>query len=347
MRLGIILISLLGFIRIPAQEYKVSTAQADSFSKNFIQLLQCATEKFEPCKGRFLRYTNLQENEYELAIPFPGSAAGIVRFRDWDKNAYVEFRGFSDKKSLIGGMQVLIDKIKKALNDQVIISDIAGKEDDAGMQIANVSIKDIEGYFQPNIELLTGSSSHTYLLSSVDENDKASKEYLILLKIYGGTPSYYHNVPAGIISPDKEMDDLLKFLLVAAAKDFDSLSAPDQPLEKKHRDTIIINGEKILINTGGQNATCQLEFPASNDSLELRKQIKHYRLLIESAVGSSYSYQVSKTGERSEIIYFPKQYNINKPSVELSLEPAYTTGFKMLSITIRSNNTREVKRNLQ
>src|SRR4029078_5962478 len=66
-------IMLLVFIQASTQEYSIRTNETDSFSKAFVQLLQCAADKFENCRGKFLQYTMLQENEFELAIPFPGS----------------------------------------------------------------------------------------------------------------------------------------------------------------------------------------------------------------------------------------------------------------------------------
>jgi len=217
-----------------AQSYSVTTNESDSFSKAFIQLLRCAADRFENCKGKFLQYTALQENEFELTIPFPESAASIVRFSESDKNVYVEFREFENKESLVKGMYSLIDKIGKALNGGIIEPAIVGIDDKGGMQIAAVSIRDGNGYYQSNIELLTGSSSNTYLLPASRVKGDTSEKYFILLKIYGGIPAYYHNISGDVKSPDKSIEYLLKKLILSAKNDFNSLDE-QQPRQLKKK----------------------------------------------------------------------------------------------------------------
>ena len=339
-------IMLLVFIQASAQEYSIRTNETDSFSKAFVQLLQCAADKFENCRGKFLQYTMLQENEFELAIPFPGSSAGIIRYRENDKNAYVEFRGFDNKESLIKGMYFLIDKIKKALNGEIIEPTIYGIDEKPGLQITGISIKDNNGFYQSNIELFTGSSAGIYLLPAVNnEKDNGSNQYFILLKIYSGVPAYYHNISADVKSPDKKMSGALKELVIAAATDFESLQSQQNKKIRRSRDTFLLDGFKVYKNTAGQNATSSLKFPITIDSIEMKRQIAWCQQVIESAVGDEYVYYLSNMNQ-SLIFYFSKKYEISRPAVELTIEPGSNSKEQFLQIIIRSNHSKEVKRSL-
>src|SRR5437868_13037075 len=101
-----------------AQQYQVSTTQNDAFSMALVKLMNAAPNAFADLKGDAIRSTSLMGDDYKLNIDFPGSRAGIVRYRDWDKNAYVEFGGYETKAAMLKGVKDIVNRIKFTLGDQ-------------------------------------------------------------------------------------------------------------------------------------------------------------------------------------------------------------------------------------
>lgn len=329
---------------LKAQEYSISTQQTDSFSVALVKLLQCASSKFDDCKGEFLQYTMMQENEYRLNFPFPGSAAAIIRHRDWDKNAYVEFRGYSDKKKLQKGVNTLIKKIKTALGNRWHIRSKAPHQD-ISLFIQSISISDSKGFFQPNMELFTGSSASTYLLQKNNIDTGNRKEYFILLKIYGGIPSYNYFISPHILPPDKQLHTTLQQLLKMAETDFDETNQMKNnlPGKKKKMDTLHINNNIVIINRRGghYSANIYLEQPA--DSLARIAHWEQVQKMIQAAVGNNYFYIKSNLSDQPFISYIHNKYDIRNPVVYLQTVNEIKDE-KLTRIEIRSNHSHPTKR---
>jgi len=104
--------------------------------------MNAAVGQFKDCKAE------LMGDDYKVTIPFPGRVMGIVRYRDWDNNVYVEFRGFPDKESQAEGVRNLVNKIRRALEDQLYDPN-NGREE---ISFYGMSVKDRNGYFSMNPE---------------------------------------------------------------------------------------------------------------------------------------------------------------------------------------------------
>lgn len=314
-----VFISILSFLfialQLQAQTYQPTTKQTDSFSRALIQLLNCGINKFEGCKGDFFQTTLMSQQEYHLNIKFPNSIAGIVRSADWDKNAYVEFGPYADRYSMAKALKELKQKIKKALGKQLL----EDKRADT-LLFYTMNIEDENGHFGSSFELMAGTTREkSYLLApTINTVDKSKPEHnFILLKVQGGVPSYYHNIPANLKPVDDSLDLALKQLIQLAAVDFKGL-VPDSFFWAKKKE-IHINGQLVSYNPRGGNHTASIIIPASTDSATQQKQIQYYHLVMQAAAGSNYIYNTSTLDAWQYIVYFNKNYDEKQPELYLYL----------------------------
>ena len=330
-----------------AQEYKVSTTQQDVFSIALVKLLNCAADGFKNCKGKLIRSTSLMGDDHQLNIVFPGSAAAVVRIRDWEKNAYIEFRGYTDKQSRIKGVYDIVAKIKKALGDQLQDRYEGLKKDDVGFY--GLSIKDRNGFFSMNMEVFSGASSAPiYLLGPEREDETKPASDFVLLKIYGGVPSYQHYIHA-IAPPDRKLDTVLRLLIRSAEKDFASPpfeATSATAFKRKKEDTVRVNGIAVYMVYRGANHSAILTFPVNPNSIPYDKQWNNLQRSLEAALGSDYVYQKSRPGDLLDFVFFSKDYIEKKPRVYLMDLPVDSAA-PTISIRIESSYTHEVSRGLR
>ncbi len=115
-RYGIIfLLSLFSGTAVFAQEYKVKAVSDDPFSTALVKLINSAVSRFEDCTGEYIRSTWLLGDDHRLSFSFPGSVASIIRIRNNDKYAYIEFRGFESAEAMEKGKAELFQMIRRAL----------------------------------------------------------------------------------------------------------------------------------------------------------------------------------------------------------------------------------------
>lgn len=329
---------------LQAQEYKVRTDQADSFSVALVRLLNCAAERFRDCTGDSIRTTWLLGTDSRSTVQVPGSVMTIVRGRDWDANVYAEFRGYSDKKTRDQGIRDLVKKIKKALGDQLY--DPYENEEQKDIYFYGLSIKDKNGYFSMNMELFGGASSAPiYLLGPENEDDLQIPKNFVLLKIYPGIPNYQYYIRP-VAAPDLKLDATLRQLLSVAEKDFESIrdKNADTLIKKRRRtDTIHLNGFNIRMNYRGSNYSANYFIPASGDSVEFRKQWLYYQQALQAALGSRYVYHKYEMDGRPQLVYY--EYGSNKPRVYLQLNNEYDRSAS-IHIRVESAFTHPTRRNL-
>jgi hypothetical protein len=325
-KLSLVLLALISILGLPAQEYKVTTNQEDDFSKALVQLLNAAANRFEDCTGDSIRSTWLLGDDYRLTIPFPGSTIGVVRTRDYDRNVYVEFRGYKNVAEVNKGVRTMISKLKKALGDQLVEPGISGAPNVT--QFSIMSIRDKHGFFTSNIELLPGAShADPYLLGPEREEElNKPKKYFILLKVKQGIPSYQYYIKDGIIPPDEKLQAVLKRLLKEAATDFDSLPMmKSQERKPKKVDTMQINGYTIWLNKRGAHRSANIVFDVAEDSIAVNKMMTWCRQAIEAAVGSTYVYFPYSYLNVKSFIYYAsyqaKGYKLNSPRIDLEYAP--------------------------
>jgi len=341
------ILALLVFI-LPAtaQEYKVTTAQTDPFSTALVDLLNCAAGRFRDCKGDSIRSTSLMGDDHKLAIELPGSSMAIVRSRDWDRNVYVEFRGFTGKKERDKGIRDLVGKIKNALGEQLY--DPNANKSPADIYFYGLSVKDKNGYFSMNMELFGGSSSApVYLLGPEKEEDQLPKKDFVLLKIYGGIPDYQYYIRT-IPPPDEKLNLTLRQMVRAAITDFDSLRATrkDSVFQKRKRtDTLHLNGFDVSMNYSRANYSACLSFPIEVDSASFHEQWQYYQQVLQAALGSEYVYHLYSLQETPYVVYYRKEYVENKPRVYLELEKQYN-GSLLITIRIESSFSHPTKRSV-
>jgi hypothetical protein len=347
-----VLIAVLAtFILQPlrAQHYNITTDKNDPFSLALVKILNDASTRFADCKGDSIRSTWLMGDDHKLSFDFPGSSIAIIRSRDWDRSAYIEFRGFSSVNEVSKGIRSLIAKIKNALGSQLVPPIIHG-DTATILQIAGLSIKDQHGYFTPHFELFPGASSaDPYLLGPEKEEDGLPKKYFILLKVQGGVPSYQYYVPANIVSPDFKLTQTLQQLMKAAAADFDSLPGKrlaHVAMKKKKTDTLLLNGYTVLINQRGSNYTTSILFPAPVDSVAFNEQWDWCNRAVQSATGSRYVYHHSYLGENHFTSYYAIKYNEKDPRIYIEHLKGNDYPSSPISIKVISTRNHQVKRGL-
>ncbi len=328
-----------------AQQYRVTTNSNDQFSQAFINLLRCAEQKFADCRGKLLQYTVMQEHEYKLDIDFPGSAAAIVREGNWEKDAYVEYRGFVDKEDMIKGMNTLKKKIAIALGSQYYNGSSIEWASDSSFSNSSISVRDDHGYFQANIEVLSGSSADTFLLEKTNKVEKERPaDYFVLIKIIGGTPAYYNFIDNNITSPEPALTQALRQLMLDAADDFKSRSVKivNQLGKYKTRDTIKTNGINFIFDSHSSHANATINFPISGDSIDFAKRWEYYHKVIQSAAGKQYvSYKYNLSG-LEYVSYFPLEYEATKPKLEMS--SVNYKGLRSIQLLVKSSFSRPTKR---
>ncbi len=348
---------IFSLLTASSQEYKVSTDKTDAFSIALVRLLNCAVTDFNSCKGQHLQYTMMQENEYRLMIDFPGATAAIVRERDsWDKNAYVEFRGYKNLTELKNGMIFLMNKVKHALGDQLNPDHTLHSGPDNAWFLTGMGIRDQNGYFSSNIELMSGSSSSpSYLLekTGIKPDDSASRQYFILLKVQRGIPSYFNYIRNSIPAPDKLLDEIVKELVIEAGTDFMKFNKKNENITtSRHADTILLKEQKIYLRYGGQNYQATLMFPSSPEKNKFEKLWNYYQQVVQSALGEDYvyyssSYDAHLNGEvgkgRTSIVYFRKDHKPDQPRVYLEAGED-SDGLPVIFIKIESSVSHPVKR---
>lgn len=316
-RPGIILLLCCCGFRIAAQEYHPVARSKDAFSQALVNTLHCAADYFKSCKGDSLQYTVLQELEHRLTFHFPGSAAAIVRERNYDRNAYIEFRGYPDTQSLKKGVKDLVSKIRKALGDQLYEDESINKLFSLYYTSFSLSVKDANGFFSPNMEIMVSSSSSVYLLPG--KQDNGPKEFFILLKIYGRIPGYNYFIPADTKSPDPVMSKVIHQVWKDAPNDFTNLfrPAPDSSFfnRRKRADTTVIDGITVIRSRRGSNHSVYIDISSKNLSAD--SSLLRALLMVKSALGPLYVYTSSSYLGRSMYNFYVPNSNGKKASVYL------------------------------
>jgi hypothetical protein len=341
---------VFSFLITKSQEYKVRTDKIDEFSASLVKLLNCAVTDFNSCKGEHLQYTMMQENEYRLTIDFPGATAAIVRERDsWDKNAYIEFRGYADLRALQNGMKDLVKKIQFALGDQLNPDHSLHSGPDSSWFLSGMGLRDQNGFFSSNLELMSGSSaSSSYLLEKTgnQNNDSADTKYFILLKVQRGIPAYYYYIKYQIAPPDKILDSVIRELVNAAQNDFGKYNKrSDSIVTRRYSDTILLNGHTVYFRFGGQHYHGTLMFPGSPGKNKFQEEWTYYGRVVQAALGSDYAYRISSYDGKPSIVYFRKDYKPDQPRIYLEAGEDNTLS-PVIFIRIESSMTHPVKRNL-
>lgn len=327
-------LSLLLYCSTATAQYKVSAQSNDAFSHALVRLLNEAPLKFAGCKGNFLQYSSMAESEHALDIVFPGSIAAIIRYRDLDANAYVEFGPYSNSAEMKKAIRLLKKQIAKALGNQLYEND----NNDTALFFM-MSLRDKEGYYQSNFELLTGSTGRdSYLLPGPEAANK--RHHFILLKAEGRMPSYYNFITAADTVPaDQPLQATLNTLLKAAATDFRYLKATDTFLSKrKRRDTVLINGHTVFINRNRSQYTTSISIPAAGDSAAFAGQWQHYRQVMKAVAGERYVYHETRYDLPTMdpfIVFFNKHYDNIAPTLYLQQEN-YTGQERQIVLKVES-----------
>jgi hypothetical protein len=314
-----ILIGLLATGPLQAQEYKVTTDRTDSFSVSLVKLLHAAVNRFEDCRGNLIQRTWIGE-DYELTIPFPGNPTSIVRYDDWIKEAYIEYRGFADEKSREQGMWDLVAKIKNALGDQLY--DPYENKRDKEIMYYGLSIKDSKGVFSMNMEIYGGSTSaDSYVMGTDREDETKPQQNYLLLKIYPGIPYYFYDIRP-VAAPDMILDSTIRRLLLLAESDFEALPVRKMDTsipKRKGMDTIMVNRTDVFMNYMGARYSANLKFPAETDSALFNRQWLYYQQVLQAAIGNG-AYLLYSLDGQPYINFYPRTYIGTKPEVTLELE---------------------------
>ena len=334
------LVFLFGAPYLWAQQYKITTQQTDPFSVALVQLLNCGINRFDSCKGDFFQTTMMSQSEHQLTIKFPNSIAGIVRSADWDKNAYVEFGPYPDRYAMAKALKALKQKIKTALGTQLFDDKRADT-----LLFYSMSIADAKGRFESSFELFTGTTREkSYLLTptihTIDTNKP--QHNFILLKVEGGIPFYYYNIPPNLRSTDDSLHLTLQQLIRSATVDFKGL-APDSFFSKKKVRTLKMNGQDVIYNPRGGHHSASIRFPASTDSATQQKQWEYYQLIMQAAAGSNYIYHISTFDTWKHTVYFNKNYDQKQPRLYLKLTNRNTPE-PYIELQIQSTTSHPVKR---
>jgi len=295
------------------QQYLVRTNEKDSFSLAFVKLMNSGVNHFEDCKGELIR-RSWQGDDYKLTVPLPGGYLGIVRHY-LGNDVKIEYRGFADSSERNGALRKLVKQIKKALGDQLdgdydLI--LSGDNSFYGM-----NIKDQYGYFSSTIEIFSGSSSaSSYLLSDYrDEDLLLPQQHFFILKIDGGLPFYFYNVPE-VCPPDLVLDSTIRFIMEAAKNDFRSFKEKrfdSDLMRRRGTDTILKNGHEIFVSYNRSEYTASLFFPAPTDSLAFKNRWEYYRQVVSAVTGTGYAYFFFNDDKDPHIKYF----SYNRNSIEL------------------------------
>lgn len=328
---------------IAAQTYKVKPVQNDPFSIALVQLLNEAPTSFENCKGALLRRTSLMGDDYALTIPFPGSTGAVVRYRDWSKNVYVEFRDPANKKTVTQLVKELQLKVEQALGEQ--LSDMHHRMSDTS-DYFGLYIKDKDGIFAMNMEIMGSSSAEpVYLLGPEREEDREPKQNFVLLKVYGGTP-YYSQYITRVAAPDAALDKAIRQMVAAAAADFDSMPARhiDSIAERrKGLDTFHIGTYTVYMNYRGGNYSARFVFPLADDKEAFTTQWEYYHQVLQAALGSEYVYTKYWLQEDPYILYYAHRSNSVLPRIYLEYEKEAGPGGRIV-INVQSGYSHPTKR---
>lgn len=299
------------FINISiAQTYHVTTNQQDQFSRSLVEILNAASTRFSNQKGDSLRSTSLMDTDYRLNIPVPGSAIAIVRIRDWDKNVYIEWRGFANSREQEQGMASITNDIKKALGHQLDIAPSVSKS------FTSMGIRNSLGNFSPNMELMASSSSaEPYLLGPEREDQTLPKKYFILLKISGGIPFFHYLVDKGIKPTDMTLHKTIQTLMQAAKNDFEIF--PWKSTGKKSTDTLNMDGYMITLYKRRQNYQAVISFTKAAGEAAARLQWERLHLSAQAALGGSFVYFKSQIDNAEYIRYYSKKYETNSPRLKI------------------------------
>lgn len=326
---------------IKAQVYTIKTDKYDQFSIAFVELLNCAVKKFSDCKGAFLQYTMMQQTESALTIAFPNSIAGIVRSRDWENDAYVEFGPYADRQELVVAIQSLKQKIQHALGNNLYKD---GRADN--LLNFSMNIADEKGFFQSNFELLTGTTTEkSYLLTpSTHIKETGQREHhFILLKVQSGKPDYYYYVPHKMDVPDTGLQQVLRRMIAAADSDFDSLSK-EKGLRKKISEKVEIDGQAVIIERMGGNRSANIYIEAAADSIEFEKQWQYYQKVMQAAAGERYVFTETKNFSYGPyVVYFNKLYDNTLPDMYLQVSN-WKTKEQLIVLKVQSRFVHPVKR---
>jgi hypothetical protein len=328
-----------------SQLYNPYTDQADQFSKSFVEILNCAKVKFKHCQGDSMRTTWLMGTDYKLTIKVPGSNAGIVRERDWDKNAYLEFGPFNDTVQLRNGMIELVGKMKLALGANANIPHELISGPNSSYFITSLGLKDANGYFQSNIELMSGAAARDNYFPEPEKEPEvvSGKKYFIILKVYSGIPEYQYYIRELVQAPDSDLDVVLKYFIEMAKTDFRELEKKDSNVRKQKTDTILMNGIKVLFNPHGQNASATISIETNNENFI--SQWKSAQQSLQAALGEKYVYHLYEMYGQPFVSYYALEYDPVKPRIYLE-GVQKNNSERIIEIKISSAYTRQVKRNL-
>lgn len=347
MQIRVAIIVMFTFLSISttAQEYHVSTTRTDSFSLALVHLLQCATSHFRECTGDSIRTTWLMGTDHQLAFPFPGSIAAIIRKRDWDVNAYIEFRGYKNVQEREKGIRDIVSKIKLALGEQ--LHDRNTANNGTILYFYGLALKDRNGYFNMNMELFGSSSAAPiYLLGPEKEPESDSKRHFVLLKIYPGVPRYQHYIRS-IPPPDPKLHHTIQQIVKWAAGDFDSLRNRKRDSlinPNKNRETIQLNGEDVHMHYRG-NYSATLSFPQKTaDKITFAERWTYYQRILQAALGSDYVYAIYGLNGKPYVVYYPMVNGGKRPGIYLEKDQDSMSG--TISIKISSTVSHPTKAGL-
>ena len=283
-------------------------------------------------------------DDYELSFSFPGSIKAIVRLKDWDKNAYVEFSGFKNKVEQYQGLKDLKQKIKKALGDQLYAWQNPNADETGYWAF---SIRNEEGFFSMNMELLAGTTGEPiYLLGPEREEENLKKNHVILLKIYGGIPRYHHFI-SDVESPDRALGQVIKTVVDAARKDFVSLQTADTTgmIRRLPRyDSIRLNNIEILMHYRGSHYSASIYFIQQKDSLKNIGHWNYYQLVLKATLGPEFVFYEYEIQGEHHIVYYKRAYDPDAPRIYLEQEEQ--NGKWVIKIKIMSNQVHPTKRAL-
>jgi hypothetical protein len=314
------------------QVYSLQPRLGDEFSKTLVTLLNSAPGRFSDLKDTFIHTTYLGENIYDLRVKLPGSKTSIVLLRDHSTNVYVEFQGYSNYDEVNEGIRELSGKIKKALGDQVYDRNM-----DTGQiwrRFTGYSIRDESGYYGMNFELFAGRTAFESYLLSPDKEPGNGTRHFILLKITGGTPSYYHFIKQREM-PLRPLTVALQQVIAASKQDFSEFRKKGSEGRLKKNDTISLQGHQFLMRYRGSNYTATVKW----ENREGERERLHES--IQGAVGPLYVYYAYKINGRKAYLYFDNSGDTSSPRIYLEEDEQG----KYLLATIHSPVDHPTKRN--
>jgi hypothetical protein len=219
-------------------------------------------------------------------------------------------------------------------------------KDDNRIVFYGLGIKDANGYFSMNMELFASSTSKpVYLLGPDSEDEKAKKSHFVLLKVYPRIPDYQYYIRK-VNTPDETLNSVLSRLVQYAKTDFDSLRVRkyDSTMSKrKGRDTFMLQAHKVYMQYHS-NYTATLQFNASDDPSEFKKQWEYYQRIVQSFLGENYVYHYSDLGNDKWVFYYAQHGGDRQP--RFHLRTTNEKGRKLISIVISSTASHPVKAGL-